>query len=323
MFGYVIADGERMTEAEKNTYRACYCGLCRSLKKRCGAFGTLALSYDLVFPALLLMSLYGQTPDTRSVRCLPHPVKKHDCFTHEIIDYCADMNIALMYYKFMDDWEDDRNLLKKAEAGLIRKHVEGVKKRYPRPCGVIEKCLKDLNDMEKADVLSPDRTAACFGALMGEIFVWKQDEKAPMLWEMGNRLGQFVYLCDAALDLSDDIKKKRYNPLISTPTPADGFRATLEMLMGSAAACYEQLGGTQYKQILDNIIYSGVWTRWNLKHGEKKGKHEKRGKSGQDVKVKGPKSGADPKHPGEAEEAEEKREERERNEENNKKGAMP
>jgi len=189
----------------------------------------------------------------------------------EIIDYCADMNIALMYYKFTDDWNDDRNLLKKAEAGLIRKHMLQVKERYPRQCEVIVKRLNELAEMEKDGLLSPDRTAACFGALMGEIFVWKTDEKAPLLWETGNRLGQFVYLCDAALDLDDDIRKKRYNPLVATPVA--GFQDTLEMLMGNAAACYEALKITAYREILDNIIYSGVWTRWNMKHGEKEKKN--------------------------------------------------
>lgn len=36
MFGYVIANLEGLTQAQKDRYKGCYCGLCRVLKQRHG-----------------------------------------------------------------------------------------------------------------------------------------------------------------------------------------------------------------------------------------------------------------------------------------------
>ena len=43
MFGYVIADLGRLTEAQRLRYHSVYCGLCRALYADYGAAGALAL----------------------------------------------------------------------------------------------------------------------------------------------------------------------------------------------------------------------------------------------------------------------------------------
>lgn len=74
---------------------------------------------------------------------------------------------------------------------------------------------------------------------MGEVFVRKPDEYSACLWEMGSCLGQFIYLTDAAVDLKDDLKKERYNPLIGQRNR--DFMPVLTMLMADCARCFEQL----------------------------------------------------------------------------------
>ena len=66
MFGYVIADLGRLTEAQRLRYHSVYCGLCRALYADYGAAGALALTYDMTFLALLLV---------RAAK-LPHPLGK-------------------------------------------------------------------------------------------------------------------------------------------------------------------------------------------------------------------------------------------------------
>ena len=56
MFGYVIANLEGLTQAQKDRYKGCYCGLCRVLKQRHGFSGRLTLTYDMTFLVLLLWS---------------------------------------------------------------------------------------------------------------------------------------------------------------------------------------------------------------------------------------------------------------------------
>lgn len=261
MFGYVIADGSRLSDEDKNLYRAYYCGVCRALTRQHGVMSDLALNYDLVFLAMLLDSVYDTEPENGKGRCLIHPVRERGYVKSAHVDYAADMSVALMYYKFADDWMDDHNPLRLMESRLIRGRVRLTEKRYPKQCGVIRSCLADLRGMEKRDERVPDRPAACFGALMGSLFAVNEDAYSACLWEMGNRLGQFIYLCDAVIDLKEDLKKKRYNPLTGLPGGGD-MTAALCACMDRCTQCFDLLPVKRYRAILEDILYSGVWTKW-------------------------------------------------------------
>lgn len=72
MFGYVIADLGRLTEAQRLRYHSVYCGLCRALYADYGAAGALALTYDMTFLTLLLAALYEPEERSGAARCLRH-----------------------------------------------------------------------------------------------------------------------------------------------------------------------------------------------------------------------------------------------------------
>ena len=76
MFGYVIADLGRLTEAQRLRYHSVYCGLCRALYADYGAAGALALTYDMTFLTLLLAALYEPEERSGAARCLRHPVRR-------------------------------------------------------------------------------------------------------------------------------------------------------------------------------------------------------------------------------------------------------
>ena len=57
MFGFVMADSKELSREQLNRYSAVYCGICRQIRQRASQSARLALSYDMAFLALLLMSL--------------------------------------------------------------------------------------------------------------------------------------------------------------------------------------------------------------------------------------------------------------------------
>ena len=85
-----------------------------------------------------------------------------------------------------------------------------------------------------------------------------------VLWEVVSVfLGKLIYFMDAACDLEEDRKKGQYNPLalLGVQSGAD-FRPQLTLLAGDAAEAFEGLPIVQDAAILQNILYSGVWTRF-------------------------------------------------------------
>lgn len=269
MFGYVMADISKLSEPQKSEYRAVYCGVCRSLRDRYGIAAEMTLNYDLVFLAMLLMGVYKAKPEIDSRRCLPHPGHAHAAMRHELIDYAADMGLVLAYYKCLDDWQDDKNILKLTESRLTENAVRKLGQTYPRQCAKIRECLDALSEAENRDERNPDIPANIFGSLMGEVFVKEQDDLAALLWETGNQLGRFIYLLDAVMDMKEDLKKRAYNPM--TGIAVEMHDSILYDAMGRCCAVYEQLPVDKYKGILDNILYSGVWLRRKMsgkKHGE-------------------------------------------------------
>jgi len=264
MFGYVMASIGELSKERKRRYQQAYCGVCRQIRKNSSNTARMLLSYDMAFLALLLMSLYEPEEESGSRACSLHPLKPRPWTDNEYIRYAADMNVALAYFKALDDLADEG----KSGAGLLAKKlandVERICRAYPRQCEAMEACIARLNGLERENCSNPDEAAACFGVLMAEILVYQEDMWSGSLREMGMALGRYIYLADAAIDYEKDKKKGRYNPFLAMGMEADWERweQYLVLAMGRCTDYYERLPLVQDKDILDNILYSGVWVEF-------------------------------------------------------------
>ena len=273
MFGYLTAQTELLTPEQLARYRACYCGLCRSLKDRHGQLGRLTLNYDMCFLVLLLDSL--DEPELRQGEepCIAHPRTARAWQRTENSDYAADLTVALAYNKCLDDWHDDASPLALAETAALRRSYRKVQALWPRQCEAIEQGLRALGELEKNGEADPDAAAACFGALMAELFVRREDRWAPQLRSLGGALGRFIYILDACMDLDKDALLGRYNPLRRRygMNNAAAFRDILKMLLGDAVRAFDALPLVQDAGLMQNILCAGLWAAFDKKFGSEEG----------------------------------------------------
>lgn len=266
MFGYVIINKPELKIKDYNRYHAYYCGLCHTLKNRYGFLGQMTLTYDMTFLVLLLSSLYETETSHKRQHCLVHPVKKHDLLINEISEYAADMNIALAYHHFLDDWQDEKQISGLAGATFVKTKYKKIAQKYPRQCNKIEQSLKELQLHEKNMETSLDVVAGCFGNLMAELFAYKNDYWEESLRKIGFFLGKFIYLMDACLDVDKDRKNHSYNPLLPLCQKEDYEEFCYEMLsmmIAEATNEFEKLPCIVDIDILRNILYGGVWVKYN------------------------------------------------------------
>ena len=273
MFGFVVANPEKLNEEQQARYRSVYCGLCRALGTEHGFIDRLTLTYDLAFLILVLSAAEGEPYETVTERCPVHLTPRSYAF-NRFTSYAADMNVVLAYYKFLDDKADDGSLSASFKASVFRKEALTAAGRYPDQCTTITDCLERLSAAEKSDVLMPDVPAGIFGELMGALFASEGLAHRDALWAFGCALGRAIYVMDAAVDLKKDIKKKRYNPLIMTPKTE--IRSALGILMADAVEKYKALPVTQDAEIIENILYSGIWTVYESKRKGKENAGEQR-----------------------------------------------
>ena len=157
-----------------------------------------------------------------------------------------------------------------------------------------------------AQEITPDEAGACFGDLMAELFAFTNDAWELPLRHMGFYLGKFIYLLDAYDDLDKDEKSGSFNPLLpvrarmmedaaamerragldhdarqahsdhADAAPAgrlfdDYVRTLLTMLMASCTRAFEALPIVENIDILRNILYAGIWTRFNQIYAQRTG----------------------------------------------------
>jgi len=270
MFGFVTANLKELTKEQRQRYGSVYCGICRQIRDRSSQLCRLGLSYDMAFLALLLMSLYEPDETAGRKGCVLHPKRSENWVDSQYVRYAADMNVALAYYNALDDWQDEKKLSSKLMSDMFGKNYAAIRERYPRQCRAIEECIGRLHALEKENCANPDEPAGCFGQLMGELFVHEEDMWAPTLRRMGMALGRFIYLADAAADYRRDQRKHKYNPYLAMQTGEDWPRweQYLVLAMGSCTREFERLPLVQDKALLDNILYSGVWSNFRRKKQE-------------------------------------------------------
>ena len=267
MFGFVTASTKELDAAQQDRYGGVYCGICRGIKDCATQTARLGLRYDMVFLALLLMSLYEPQEKYTPLHCAAHPLRRRNLIDNEFVRYAADMNVALAYFHLMDDWQDDKKVAAKLLADSFQKSLPDIESRYPRQCGAITHCLHRLHELEQENCPNPDEPAACFGHLMAELLVYQEDLWADTLRQTGFHLGRYIYLADAAVDYRADRRKGKYNPFLAMGTGEDWNRweEYLVLAMGRCTANYEKLPLVQDKALLDNILYSGVWVNFRGK----------------------------------------------------------
>ncbi len=268
MFGNIVTNTELLSQDDKKYYRECYCGLCKELQETYKNISRLTLNYDMTFLVILLNEVYKENITRLECRCVIHPMKKHTYIRNDFTTYVADMNILLSYYKMIDNWKDDKSITSVSYAKLIKKSFKTVCEKYFDKSEKIKNSLEKLNEIEKQNVLIPDVPAKYCGEMLGEVFTPKEDEYSKKLREFGNSLGKFIYILDACIDLEGDIKHKRYNPLVAS-SKLD-FEDMLNLLLADCIEKYKELNISN--RIIENILYSGIWTKYEMKKRREKSK---------------------------------------------------
>lgn len=267
MFGFVNANWKELTKEQQTRYSAVYCGICREIRLQSGSLPRIVLSYDMAFLALLHMSLYEPEETTGKQFCGLHPARPRVWTDNPYIQYAADMNVALAYYKALDDTLDEGKPSARLLSRTLEPHFRRIQESYPRQCTAIANCIRELSRLEKENTPNPDLPAGCFGQLMSELMVYQEDIWQDALRGIGFWLGRFIYLADAMLDYDRDVKKKQYNPFIAMgqENSPDKWEEYLVLAMGRCTESYEKLPLVQDKPLLDNILYSGVWVQYRGK----------------------------------------------------------
>ena len=235
----------------------------------------------MTFAVILLSSLYETIAKHEEHRCKVHPVKRQHMLRNEITSYAAAMNVLLAYYHMEDDWQDDHKVSSLMTKSLIQGKAKKIIEKYPRQSEIIRKSLEELGECEHENSMDIDRAAGCFGRLMAELFVWKEDIWEKTLRKMGFYLGKFIYLMDAYEDLPEDRKKNRYNPLKELAKRPDyevQMEQILRMMIAESTVRFEQLPCLVDVDILRNILYDGVWNHYNkiqMKKSEEKNDDKK------------------------------------------------
>ena len=274
MFGYIrVLEGELKIN-DFGIYRGVYCGLCKTMRKNTGITSPLTLTYDFVLLALLRSGISGEGFTVRPGKCIAHPVKKRPiAHENEALRYCSAVSAVLTYYKLLDDKNDKDTKKRIVVAATLKQAKRNMKKAmraFPE-YGLSELAqtiafhLSELSRLEKEECSSPNLCADSFGKLLGECFKNGIDDAqtAALCYELGYRVGRWIYIIDLCDDFYNDLKKKSYNPLICagfTELPETLMRATLtnEVAMAHKALKALPIKYRDIYNILENIICLGM-----------------------------------------------------------------
>lgn len=274
MYGYINVDKSLLAENEFSLFHTFLCGLCVSTKKIFGNLPRLTLSYDVNFFSILFHSFCGIQVEFENARCVLSPIKKRSILkTTELTDLVSAGSLLMLYVKLIDDAIDSKSFAKSGIRVALKPFIKKADKLMPSFSTALQDKYSELRSLEKSFCSSIDiacdpfaTTSALFAR---EVLKEKSNAKIESLCY---NIGKWVYLIDALDDLKEDIKAKRYNPLISCfgdnsrPLESEAFitdnSKALEFVFFAAlnaiARDFNDLNLTMYRCLLTNILFHSL-----------------------------------------------------------------
>lgn len=277
MFGYIFPDKPELKVKELELFKAYYCGLCKSIGSSCGQMARFSLNYDSSFLGLLLSS-FNEKPETiKFEKCVVSPfIRKPVIRESKALEYASDINVMLSYYKLKDDFKDNRSGKSLAFMGILKPAFRKAISRNPEKGMIIRKKLEELSYLEKKGCESIDEAAEPFARLTEGIFAYdvvSGSENKMLLGVLGYNIGKWIYMLDSFDDIESDIKNKSFNPIINQfcynnekvsdfkDRIKENLRFTLTFTLSEAGNALEKLNLKKNKEIIDNIIYGGMYNK--------------------------------------------------------------
>ena len=270
MFGYVRTDLPNLYVKDTILYKACYCGLCKSIGRSCGQRGRLLLNYDLSFLSAFAHNVTGKDIDIKRQRCVIHPITKRPvAVPDELSERIARLTIILAYYKLTDDIIDTGK--GRARRAFFKKAYARAKKVEPVLDGIVRRSYDELLQAEKTCETSTDKIADPFGKMMREAVAEILGEYySESIGEFSYNLGKWIYLIDAADDFDKDKKRKNFNVFANMFADIENKDRLLkekgeelrEIFGIVLSGVYNGAKGIKYKfnhDLTDNIIYKGLF----------------------------------------------------------------
>ena len=265
MFGYVRPSLAKLSREDRERFSAMYCGLCRTLSRRCGRAASLILNYDFTFLAVLLAE--GEPGEPHHGRCPAHPWAGRDYFPHSgAMDLAADCSVILAWWQLRDDIQDGGgpSLKSRSAALLLRGAYERARRSRPAFDEATRRQLSALSRLEAERCSSMDQAADTFALLLQSAALQVEDGvKRRVLEQALYHLGRWIYLVDAWDDLADDRRTGSYNPISArfsgeTEANRDYLRTTLRhsLNLARSAAALLELG--HWRETVENILFLGL-----------------------------------------------------------------
>jgi len=280
MFGYITAVQGELTVNDLNRLKSYYCGLCFCIKERFGNIPRMFLNYDTTFFAVLLDGLSSEDNTTKSSHCIRHPLSQRNyIYNNSAINYAADLNIALVYYKLLDNILDENDFKSFSSSKILKHYYNKISNNTLKT--TIHNCLDELHQLEKSkNTYSIDELSHPYSNLLGLILkdypekLNNDCEKTRnYLYNFGYSFGKWIYLIDALDDLKDDIDFNTFNPLVKVYNDnlsynllkeniTENLEVILSNLLNNCNELINKLPFTKNISIIENIVNLGLFDKY-------------------------------------------------------------
>ncbi len=265
MFGYVRAYKPDMTFSQYDIYKGIYCSLCKQIGKRYGLISRMTLSYDMTFFALVRLCVKDECVKFTKSVCSFNPLKKclDCCNNNSELEYCADVSMLLVYYKFLDNIDDSKGI-RRFLLKLLKPYFNRIHKKAIKKCRSADDILAEMRKtQQKAEQkkIGIDECAHPSAKALAELISSGTDYQKEILYRFGYMTGRWVYIADAADDYDEDKKSNGFNPLL-TYEKSDAMKIAEEALnltLSELTESFNLLKMNCLKPIVSNIINEGMY----------------------------------------------------------------
>lgn len=274
MYGYFKPTKCQFTEDELDFFMKTYCGQCGYLQKEFGYFWRSTVSYDSTFFSLLIHSQQEISDTSERILCATAPIKKTAFnISSKAQIFSANISILLVEAILLDKIMEKETWFLSKTYSAFQKQFNKAKKSLKEIgfesdaiCTAIQKQdhLENKNKILIEELTEPTAT------LLAKIFSFTAEitncqENIIPLKNIGYNLGKIIYISDACVDVIEDYKLKKFNPILEVAhaTSIESVKDFQEMVFSIINNSWieieqnlKQLSFFRHKIMIENMIFN-------------------------------------------------------------------